>query len=328
MDQPELQKAVESFPIRSWLQKHTKVYGGGQVIYADCPICKGKKRLGVYRRSRLGFPLAVCGRCKDGGHHQGRWTGSTPIPQLVKLLEGITWRQTFQLIHTLSGVPEPVWERPKDQKPEPIPEDAIPLSKCQPTERARLMLEQRHCGHLVETSFLTIGGKYNERVILPCYYQGHYMGFEAKGTHPSHDPKSLYGENMETQLTVYTAQGNDDRRLDLAITESVLDAETFHTLPCNSIGCYGGLKQEQVNSILKLGPDRIYWFLDGDAWKKLWPAIRCLLPFAENYVPPMRDKQDPNSIGPDGCMNYLNEARKIEAELDLIGFGLELGRML
>lgn len=324
----ELDKAVETFPIRSWLQKHTKVYSSGNVVYADCPICKGRKRLGIYRRSRLGFPLATCGKCKDGGHHQGLWTGATPLPQFVKLLEGFTWRQTFQFIHKLSGVPEPVWERPADVKPEEIPENAIPLKDCRPDEKARAMLEGRHCGHLVETSFLSIGGKYNERVLLPCNYQGHYTGFEAKGTSPAQDPKSLYGENMETQLAVYTAIGNRDDCYDLAITESVLDAETFHTLPCNAVGCYGGFKGEQVDSILKLGPERIYWFLDGDAWKKLWPAIRHLMPFAENFVPPMREKEDPNSLGPAGCMSHLNESKKIEAELDLIGFGLALGRSL
>jgi len=328
VDDTELTKAIEGFPIRSWLQKHTRVYSGGNVVYADCPVCKGKKRLGVYRQSRLGFPLATCGRCKDGGHHNGVWTGATTIPSFVKLLEGTSWRQTFALIHKLSGVPEPPWERPADQKPEEVPADAIPLKDCRDDEKAVLMLRSRHVAHLVETTSLAIGGKYDERVILPCNYQGRYMGFEAKGTHVAHDPKSLYGTNMETQLTVYTALSNDDRREDLVITESVLDAETFHTLPINAVGCYGGFKEEQTEAILRLGPKRIYWFLDGDAWTKLWPAIRNFLPFVENYVPPMLDKQDPNSLGPEGCMNYLNDAIKIEAELDLIGFGLQLGRRL
>ncbi len=325
---PALDKAIENFPIRSWLQKHTRIYSAGNVIYADCPVCGGKKRLGVYRRCKGGFPLATCGRCKDGGHHQGKWSGATTLPSFVKLLEGVSWRQTFALIHKLAGVPEPVWERPADVKPEEVPAEAIPLKDCRDDEASVLMLRSRHVPHLVETASLAIGGKYSERVVLPCNYQGRYTGFEAKGTHPSQEPKSLYGLNMETNLTVYTALGNDDRREDLAVTESILDSETFHTLPCNAVGCYGSFKTEQTEAILRLGPKRIYWFLDGDAWSKLWPAIRNLLPFVENYVPPMRGREDPNSLGPDGCMDYLNDAIKIEAELDLIGFGLQLGRSL
>lgn len=324
---PELKDAVSKFPIQSWLSKHTRVYSAGSVIYADCPICQGKKKLGIYRRSRLGFPLATCGKCKDGGHGQGKWSGSTPLAHFVKLLEGTTWRQTFKMIHSLSGIPEPEWVAP-NLRPESVPEDAIPLTRCSTEEKARKILEERHCSHLIETSSLSLSGKYTERIILPCHYNGTYTGFEAKGTHPNHDPKSIYGANMETNLSVYTSVGNRDDCYDLAVTESVLDAETFHTLPCNSVGCYGGYKEEQAEAIIRLGPERIYWFLDGDAWHKLWNAIRTLAPFAEHYVPPMKDREDPNSIGPQGCMDYLNKSRRIEAELDLIGFGLELGRML
>jgi len=325
---PELDKAIAEFPIRSWLEKFTRIYSAGNVIYADCPVCLGKKRLGIYRTSRLGFPIAVCGRCKDGGHNQGRWTGSTTLPSLVRLLEGGSWSQTFKLIHSLSGVSEPPWERPAETKAEKIPKDAFPLSSLQPDAAAIQMLQRRHAAHLISHSYLVIGGKYHERVIFPCNYQGKYTGFEAKGTFPAQDPKSLFGTNMETQQAVYTAVGNRDDCQDLVITESVLDAETFHTLPTNAAGCYGSFKEAQVESIIRLGPARIYWFLDADAWSKLWPAICHLLPFAENYVPPMKGKEDPNSLGPDGCWNYLNESRKIEAELDLIGFGLELGRDL
>ena len=58
------------FPIAAWLGKHTKTYDtGGRVVYADCPICKGKRKLGVYRYNRV----AVCGRCKEGGHGHGIW---------------------------------------------------------------------------------------------------------------------------------------------------------------------------------------------------------------------------------------------------------------
>ena len=82
-----LDDAIERFPLETWLSKFTKVRSTGSVIYADCPFCYSKKRLGVYRQARIGKALAVCGRCKDGGHGAGLWSGATTLPNLVMLLE-------------------------------------------------------------------------------------------------------------------------------------------------------------------------------------------------------------------------------------------------
>src|SRR3990172_3282977 len=67
------EKAIQNFPIEGWLAKFTQVYptDHGKAFYADCPICGTRRKLGVYHASRI----AVCGRCKDGGHGRGIWDG-------------------------------------------------------------------------------------------------------------------------------------------------------------------------------------------------------------------------------------------------------------
>jgi hypothetical protein len=326
---PELEKAVEQFPIMGWLKKHTKVYGGhgSNVVYADCPVCGGTKKLGVYRRGRLGIKLAVCGRCKEGGHGQGKWRGVANVPTLVKLLEGSTWRETFKLIHSLAGIPEPEW-KPRDRFVAELPKEGIPLRDCSNDERGHSLLVARGVGHLLDTALLCIGGKYHERIILPTFYLGEATGFEAKGTIPTQEPKSLYAPGMETDRTVYTARTWNKGSTSLCVTESVIDAETFHSTGYNAVGCYGGFKAGQLASLLNLNPTALYWFVDADAWSKIWDAIKIMMPFVKNYVVPMPEKGDPNSVGADGCVELIEEAVLIEDHLDFMEVSMKWGHGL
>lgn len=325
----ELEKAVEQFPIMGWLQKHTKVYGGhgSNVIYADCPVCGGKKKLGVYRRGRLGITLAVCGRCKEGGHGQGKWRGVANVPTLVKLLEGSTWRETFKLIHSLSGIPEPEW-KPRDRFVAALPREGIPLRECERDERGYRLLVDRGVAHLVDTALLCIGGEYHERVILPTYYLGAPTGFEAKATLPTQEPKSLYAPGMETDLTVYTTRTWNEGSTAICVTESLIDAETFHLSPWNAIGCYGGFKSGQLAPLLNLNPETLYWFMDYDAWSKIWDSIRITMPFVQNYVVPMPKGGDPNSVGVRGCLELIEQRVVIEDHLDFMDVSMKWGHEL
>jgi len=288
----------------------------GKVVYADCPICKGKRKLGIYRQSKNGTKLAVCGRCKDGGHGQGRWDGVAGLPAFVKLLEGCEWRAAFKLIHELSEVPEAAWAPEDKGGPPSIPRDAIPLSGCDSDERSCQVLRDRHCDHLLDRSFMSIGGAYHERVLLPCYQGETYTGFVARATWPTQEPKSLFPEGMETRETVYTLRNWTPEDCRAAVTESILDAETFHTLNRNAVGCYGGFKMEQVSALLDLGVEELYWFLDGDAWHLLPKALKHTLPFFTNYLVPMPHQEDPNSLGPAGCGSLWDDAREVTSLVD------------
>lgn len=315
------QEAIDAFPIVRWLRGHTKVHNThGNVVYADCPICGGQRKLGIYRQSKNGSKLAVCGRCKDGGHGRGRWDGVAGLPAFVKLLEDCDWRRAFQLIHELSEVPEARWEPDRnDDGPPDLPDGRLPLDELGHDEPAVRLLVDRGVEHLVQSSFLCIGHrKFHERIILPCHQGEIYTGFEAKATYDSQSPKSLFPFGMATQSTVYTARNwnPDDTRA--AVTESVLDAETFHTLNKNAVGCYGAFKPEQAVPLLDLGIEELFWFLDGDAWDKLPGVLSHTLPFFENYLVPMPADADPNAVGARGCDELWDKAKKVESIVEFL----------
>lgn len=319
-----LENAELAFPIQSWLSKFVKVYGGGRTIYADCPFCGKHKRLGIPLRSKTnGRPMFVCGRCKDGGHGGGVWNGATTLTKFVSLLEGIDYGQACKLVHSLAGVEEVRVYREKDVELLKVPESAIPLTRLPSSNAANEMLRRRHVGHLVNHASYGVEQPYIDRVLIPCYYQQEYLGYEAKTIHKHVEPKSLFPPEMPTDVKVYTAVGNTGNG-DLAITESVLDAETFHLLPLDAVGCFGNFKQDQATAILDLKPKRIFWFLDGDTWSKIWNSIKILLPFADHYLPPMQEKDDPNALGPLELQRRVLDAVKVTSALDVVRFEKEV----
>jgi len=321
-----LKQAIGDFPISSWSRRHLNVRSvSSKVIYADCPFCKGKKKLGIYLYNRV----ATCGRCREGGHGGG-WGGTASLPKLIKLVENCSWREAFKIIYSLAGMPEPAWTPPDQVSVPCIPDDAISLRDCQPTEAAVQLLIRRHVAHLQDSSFLCIGGRYHERIIFPTYYKDTLTGFEAKAVSPFAELKSLYADDMETDKTVYTMRSWIPGQALCAVTESVIDAETFAPVGQNAVGCYGGFKDGHVLPLLELEIKGLVWFLDGDvSWKKLWSAITHTLPFFDNYVVPMpQGKHDPNSIGPRGCADLFAKRELVKDQFDFMGLGLKWGRGL
>lgn len=321
-----LKEAIADFPIEAWARSNLEVRSSGsRVIYADCPFCKGKKKLGIYRYNRV----ATCGRCRDGGHG-GEWGGTASLPKLIKLVENCSWRDAFQIIYSMAGLPEPAWTPDDSTQVVPqIPEDAIPLSGCSETEPAVQLLRKRHAGHLRDSAFICIGGRYHERIILPTYYRDTLTGFEAKAVSPSAQLKSLYADDMATDRTIYTMRSWIDGQKACMVTESVLDAETFASVGLNAIGCYGSFKEGHVLPLLELGVEELVWFLDGDVqWSKVWAAISHTLPFFTNYVVPMPDHEDPNNLGPHACLQLLGKKVVVKDNFDHIGAGLAWGKGL
>jgi len=321
----DLDVAISQFPISSWCSMRMKTYddGGGTDFYADCPICNGRRKLGISRITKVFH----CFKCMEGGHGGDLWTGAASLPRMIRVLEGCSWRQAFKMIYELAGLPEPA---PRKRKPGPrgLPKDAIPLSDCQDDERAVVMLRERHCGHLRDSSHLCIGGRFNERIILPTYFLGEETGFEAKATSKSQSPPSLFPEWLETDETVYTIRSWDASRPKFAaLTESVLDCETFHGI-CNAVGLYGKFKEGQVTSLLDLDLTDLYWFLDGDAWTSVLRGIKKTRSLFRSFVVPMPTNEDPNSIGPQGCRDLLEKAREIKTDWDLMECALAWGKPL
>jgi len=248
------------------------------------------------------------------------------LPSFIKLMEGMSWRETFKLIHKLAGVPEAPWEPKRTVHPK-IPPDALALADCSDDSPAVQLLESRHVKHLRSTSYLCIGGKFHERIIFPTTYLGELTGFEAKGTHPNQVPKSLYMPGMQTDQTVYTTVGwkKEDKPAWAAVTESVIDAETFHGWGY-AIGCYGGFKHTQVDAIVNTGARALVWFLDGDAWPKVLPSMKHTWGLVENWVVPMPLDQDPNSLGPSGCRELVDQGVKITDEMQFMDLCYQWGR--
>lgn len=323
-----LREAIQEFPIVSWARRHLKVYpnDGGKVVYADCPFCRGKKKLGIYRYNRV----ATCGRCREGGHGGGIWEGTASLPKLIKLVEGCSWREAFKLIYSLAGLPEPKWVPPDQAFIPQVPEGAVPLSDCSDNEPAVRLLQDRGVGHLRESAFLCIGGRYHERIIFPTYYKDTLTGFEAKAVHESAKFKSLYADDMETDSTVYTVRSWNENSKSCAVTESVIDSETFSPIGYNAVGCYGGFKDGQLLPLHELGIEELVWYLDGDVpWPKLWKALQKTLPFFQNsiaFVP--QGKHDPNSMGPQMCDYQWHKRIVIRDQLEFMQLGIDWGRGL
>lgn len=297
----------------------------GAVIYADCFCCGGRRKLGIY----LSNKVAVCGRCKDGGHGGDVWNGVAGLPKLIKLIEGCTWHDAFKIIETTVGFEPTIKPKIQTEAYNPkLPKECIPLAKCLEQDPAVKFLNERHVGHLRESSHVCVLGKYKNRVVIPTYYGEEFTGFEAKGVYKSMYPKSLYPAGMATHKLFYTATNWDRDRKIVAITESVIDAETFHTLDVNAIGCFGAFKPSHINALLDLGNvEQLYWFLDGDAWGKLQGNIQQTASLFRNFVFPIKDKEDPNSLGPVKLRKLLENPREIRSAWDFNEFAFEMGRL-
>ena len=297
--------------------------GGGTDFYADCPICKGRRKLGISRVKKVFH----CFKCMEGGHGGDLWTGAASLPRMIRLLEGCSWRQAFKMIYELAGLPEPP-PRKRKQQPRGLPKEAIPLRDCNDNEPAVRMLDRRHVGHLRDRASLCIGGRYNERVLLPTYFLEEETGFEAKATYPSQSPPSLFPEWLETDETVYTIRAwksKSQAAKSAAVTESVIDCETFHGI-CNAVGVFGKFKEGQLTPLLELDLTDLYWLLDGDAWTSITRGIRKTRSLFRNFVVPMPNNEDPNSLGPVGCIDLLERAVEVKTDWDLLECAVAWGK--
>jgi hypothetical protein len=320
----DLQSAIDQFPISAWLSKHTQTHddGTGADFYADCPICGGKRKLGVSRTKKL----AHCFRCREGGHGAGTWNGAANLPKLIKLLEGCSWRDSFKLIYELSGLPEPEFvpdkRRDRDRR---LPSDSYPLGRVNDGEPVIQFLRHRGVEHLRDTCYLCLeNGRYYERLIIPTNQAEEWTGFEAKAIHSSQKPKSLYPEWMQTSESVYTVLSWSPDRTLAAVTESVLDAETVALTGVNAVGIYGSsFKDGQIRALLELGIETLVWMLDGDAWGAQKKAIFKSLGLFEHYVAPVPKGEDPNSLRKGRCEQAFELAVPIKSEWDLMEVAME-----
>lgn len=310
----QLSQAIQSFPKAQWLSNHTAISDtGGQNFYADCPFCLQKRKLGVDRVKGVFH----CFYCYEGGHaDQSIWTGACDLVKMVSLLEHISMGKAIHFIYNYVGMDTPIvkQEIPKQL----IPEEAIPLRSVDAYHRSVCFLGTRGLGHLLANVYVAVREKYQGRLILPAYWLGETVGFEAK-TYTGQSPKALYPTWFHTSDYIYTTLSWDDSD-SVIITESIFDAETFGT---NAIGLYGSsLKEGQLSRLLELkalGINKLIWALDWDAWKK---QARYLLAntsgIFNNYVVNIPERKDPNSLGREGCMDLLDTAMPANTELQLI----------
>lgn len=317
-------KHIKHFPIKSWIQKYVRTYdSGGEVLYADCFCCGGRRKLGIYLRNRI----AVCGRCKDGGHGGEVWSGVAGLPKLIKLLTNWSWTAVFDYIKAQTYFPDEEAEEPLQLPILDIPPTSIPLSECSPKDIGNLFLESRGVGHLKECSYICTRGKYKDRVIVPTAYIDEVFGFEAKSIYKSIYPKALYPAGMKTNDVLYTAKNWDFDSSVVVVTESVFDAEAFHTLNINAVGCFGGFKPGQLSALLQLNAEKVYWFLDGDAWGKVQNAVTTGNSFFRNYVVKFNRDEDPSSVGRDRLHDLYRTAKEIKTIWEFYEVSFNWGKM-
>lgn len=319
----ELDNALASFPVIAWASEHMRLYDKGrQNVYADCPICDGKKTLGIDREKKIFH----CFRCNEGGHGAPTWNGRAHVIKMIAILERCSFKRAIEKIFKLAGFPDP----PVEYVPIPkvlIPPEAISLSKASQEDPSVLYLKRRGMGHLVEKSFVCLRGEYEGRIILPTNYLGEKTGFEAKA-YAGKKPPSKFPEWFDSYGTLYTTPF--DLSLGFCvITESIFDSET---IGLNAVGCYGGFKEGQFDCLLDLkskGISKFIWMLDWDAWKKQTKAILTKsLGWLDNYVVNMPRDSDPNDLGRDVCWKLLKACRRVKDEFDLIQLAIEFGQSI
>lgn len=313
----DLSRAIKKFPVLTWLSEHTRIRQRENVnVYANCPICKGTWTLGVHVEKRIFH----CFKCNEGGKGGSQWNGRASLVTMIRLLERCSFHEAVKLIYKLSGLGDIVFSQLGQRE---VPKELLPEGHYRPilsSDAGRKLakwLDQRGVLHLFDECYLT-NTKYQGRVILPCYYFGELIGFEAK-SYTNQTPKSLFPDWMDTYSYFYTTDGKLEREF-LVITESVLDAET---LSMYTIGLYGSsLKEGQLARLIKLkeqGLKELYWMLDEDAMVKQLKIILTQTGQAfRNKICVLPKGEDPNSYGSMNCFNAVSGAIAVEDEWQLL----------
>ena len=316
------QEAVSRFPIVSWADENLRnVRAGHEEIKADCPLCGGQRTLSINRHKML----FCCHRCPVRNPDWRR--KGTNLLQFMVLL-GQDKGEAFRTILRLSGLPDREIAARRTGQPL-IPPGAIPLSTLPDTEPARQLLVARHVPHLIPVSYVCVEGYYKDRVILQCLERDELKGSECKSLFRGAQFKSLFHPpgQFEKSKTVYTTRAWNHSSKTAVVTESILDAETFSGV-ANGIGLYGSeLSEGQVFAMLSLGIEEVVWALDGDAHDKVLKAFRkwgCDL--FDNSMIRFGERDDPNSVGTEGCKKLLADRIPVTSEWDLFSAALTWGK--
>ncbi len=310
-----LRRAIEEFPIRKWLESvGQNVSYGESHARLDCPHCGGRDHsLSVNLTTRFG----QCFRCNEGGLNGGGWTGRGSLIALVCLLEGLDRREAVNRIFDLAGLDDdgPI----KRLRTAPELGSLFRLTSAAVDHPSRTLLYGRGLGHLESRIYLSVGGRYSDRWILPCLWLDEVQGFEAKAWSRVVQPKSLFPSWFSSRNAIYTTPRWDWALGHAVITESIFDAETVGQ---NGVGIYGSvLHGGQFSRLLELrdrGIRRLVWFLDEDAFMKQARAVlhwtRSL--FENRWVRVPRG-EDPNSLGHDRCVQLVQQAEAVSDSLDI-----------
>ena len=307
-----------SFPVASWLRKHTRVYdSGASNIYVDCPVCGGKKKLSISKTKLIGR----CFRCDEGGHGGAIWTGRAGLPKLVSLIGNLSMAAAYDEIRRYDAkydAPTNVVQVNSDVR---FPEKITSCQDLPATHPANQLLADRDCSHISDTSYACTAGRYRGRVILPCRWFGELVGWEAK-SYSGHTRKSLFPEWFHTGQNIYTSKYWDDSKGFAVITESTLDAECIGWNACGLYGC--ALRDGQLERLIELrerGIRTLIWFLDHDARSKQLGFIsKKTAALFDNYAVHVPKGHDPCSLGREKCLQLIAEAKEFGCSLEFVEF--------
>lgn len=313
----KIQQAISNFPVLTWYQQFAEVQDAGDVnVYADCAICGGKKCMGI----QTDWRVFHCFKCDEAGARTDVWGGKANLVNMIKLVERVEYGRALEIIFKMSGIPD----APRSFREVPqslLPDEAIPMAGMCETENimhpALAMLKRRKVMHLKHSSYVCLDGEYEGHVILPVYYFGQMLGFEAK-PYGKARVKSRLPRWFDRYSTIYTTFGWSDISF-CVVTESILDAET---LTMNAIGLFGSsLSYGQLRILIEMkktkGLKTLVWMLDEDAKKKQNKIImEKTFTMFDNYVVDMRF--DPNKIGHVACWDLVKAAKPLRDEFDMV----------
>lgn len=239
--------------------------------------------------------------------------------------------QSLSFIRREAGLPNE-W-RPEVLERQGIPATSIPLTEVPYDHKSWEVLKRRRLLHMADRVNIEVVGRYSGRFILPATFVGEVKGYEAK-SYSGQFTKCLYPEWFKTYGELYTTPDWDWTCDGAILTESIFDAETFGQ---NSIGFYGSKfthgKLTRLLEMREKGLKNLLWAWDPDAW---FSQARAIIGgtaglFQNFFIPlPRYDeaggKADPNALGRARCLDLLDQAVKVDSEIEVARRSVEMLR--
>lgn len=271
-------------------------------VGVTCPFCDDTSfHCGVFK-DKGNF---TCWRCESRGS----------LFELIHEIKNISWSQYLEVLNkkltTSSSKPVERRELSLDCELPPFYE---PITESSP-EIVLNYLSTRNIS-LSEASLYRLGfckyGDYALRLIIPIYFEGKLVAFQARDTTGKSPIRYLTSKNpVNNYFYNYDVQSRQDR---LIIVEGVFDVFGMAGKAIASFGTK--LTNKQIELIVKKDPTSVVLLWDNsidDAYVKSLRVVnelRALIPIV--YAPKLPKGFDPSKLGYNKCIEIIDSANYLD----------------